>query len=75
MKAKNKTRIRNIRIILWDKDLDVSALARQIGKSRTWTSQVLYGHEKSPETRAAIAEALDVKVEELWPNNGHKRAA
>ncbi|MDA8106176.1 MAG: hypothetical protein M0Z71_12465 [Nitrospiraceae bacterium] len=55
--------------------INVTALAERIGRTRTWTSQVLHGHEKSPLTRKLIAEALGMKVEDLWPNNNHKKAA
>ena len=55
--------------------LDVTALARRIGRTRTWTSLVLHGHEKSPVTRELIAAALGVRVEELWPNNSHRKTA
>lgn len=74
MKAKNKTIVKKIKNLFWDKDLDVSKLARIIGRSRTWTSQVLYGHVKSEATRRAIASALGVRVEELWPENNKKAA-
>lgn len=75
MEAKNKTLERKARILLWDKGLDVSKLARLICRSRTWTSQVLYGHVKSEPTRRAIASALGIRTEELWPENSHKKAA
>lgn len=71
MDTKNKTLERRARILLWDKGLDVSKLARLIRKSRTWTSQILYGHERSEATRKAIAEILG---EYIW-NNNHKKAA
>ena len=69
----NPDSIRNIKNILWDKDLDVAKLARKIGKSRTWTSLVLYGIKQSGPTRQAIAGALGVAMDDLW--NNHKRAA
>lgn len=71
MKVKNKTVEKKAKMLLWEHDLDVAKLARRIGKSRTWTSQVLYGHEKSEGTRKAIARILG---EYIWPNH-HKRAA
>lgn len=68
-------KIKMIKDLLWDKDLDVAKLARRINRSRTWTSLVLYGIKKSDFTRQAIANTLGVSVEELWPENGHKKAA
>lgn len=71
MKTKNKTIELKAKILLWEHELDVAKLARRIGKSRTWTSQVLYGHEKSEGTRKAIARILG---EYIWATN-QKRAA
>lgn len=65
MKAKNRAKLKLIKDLLWDKDLDVSKLARLIGRSRPWTSQVLYGHQKSQKTREAIASILGIKEEEI----------
>lgn len=73
MTAKNKA-TKRIRILIWEKDLNVAALARRIGKSRTWTSQVLYGRMRSEATRRAIADTLGVSVVELWPENNRKAA-
>ncbi len=56
-------------------EIDVTALSERIGRSRSWTSQVLHGHEKSEATRKLIAEALGMKVEDLWPNNKHGKKA
>lgn len=53
--------------------INITAVANMIGRTRTWTSLVLNGHEKSPATRKLIASALGVSVEELWPE--HRRAA
>lgn len=66
MKTKNKIAVRKIKIMLWDKDLNVSKLARIIGRSRPWTSQVLYGHAKSKSTMQAIANILGIKVKDIW---------
>ncbi len=54
--------------------INITELARTIGKTRTWVSLVLHGHKKSTTTRKAIASALGVRVEELWPNNHPERA-
>jgi len=58
-----------IKILLIRRGFLVAELARTIGHSRTWTSQVLYGHAKSDSTRRAIARTLGVKVSELWPSD------
>lgn len=48
-------------------------IARQSGVSKTWVSLVLHGHKQSARIRLAIARALGVSVEELWPE--YRRAA
>jgi transcriptional regulator with XRE-family HTH domain len=76
MKTKNnKTKRIEIRNLLMVHDLDVAKLARCIGRSRTWTSQVLYGNAESEATREAIAKALNLEVSDLWPNNNNHRKA
>lgn len=46
--------------------IDVTALARHIGLSRTYVSLVLHGHKKSKRARKLIAEALGIPYNELW---------
>ncbi len=68
-------------MILWSAGIDdVTALARLIGKSRPWTSDVLYGRRVSEPTRLAILTALhrhglEVEYEDLWPKTHGKKAA
>lgn len=63
-------------MLLWANGIDdVISLARMIGKSRQATSDVLYGNKVFPSVRRAIALVLNKTVEELWPENGHKKAA
>lgn len=50
-------------------------LAREIGVTETWVSLVIHGKRKSDRVRRAIAKALNARVEDLWPNDNHKRAA
>lgn len=71
MIAKNKALELKAKILLWDKGLDVAKLARLINRSRTWTSQVLYSHEKSESTRKAIAAVLG---EYIWDSRHSERA-
>lgn len=70
-----KKMTKTIKKLLIDKDMTVADLARRIGKSRVWTSYVVNGHMKSPAVREAIAAVLDAQVEDLWGNNGDRRAA
>lgn len=57
--------------------VDVTALARRIGRTRTWVSLVLHGHKKSRVTRELIASALGTTVEDLWAesNDSSNKAA
>ncbi len=65
---------KEIKRLLLDRDITVASLARRIHRCRSHTSQVLYGHETSRPTRRAIAQVLDVKVREIWPDNRRRTA-
>ncbi|KAF0145068.1 MAG: hypothetical protein FD156_1179 [Nitrospirae bacterium] len=54
--------------------INITALAKRIGRTRTWVSLVINGHETSPVTRELIASALGVRVADLWPDK-HRKAA
>lgn len=53
--------------------INITALAKRIGRTRTWVSLVVHGRKKSPATQRLIAEALGESVKDLWPND--KKAA
>ncbi|MBI5205089.1 MAG: hypothetical protein HZA11_09245 [Nitrospirae bacterium] len=55
--------------------INITALAKRIGRTRTWVSLVVNGHEESPVTRELIASALGVTVNELWPEHNRRKAA
>lgn len=52
-----------------------SRLADSLGVSRALVSLVVSGKKKSSRVRQAIARALGLKVEDLWPAGGTKKAA
>ncbi|ODA43273.1 hypothetical protein THER_2004 [Thermodesulfovibrio sp. N1] len=45
---------------------NLSAIAKKIGKTRTWVSLVWNRRKKSRHTQELIAEALGIPYEELW---------
>jgi DNA-binding Xre family transcriptional regulator len=55
--------------------VNITALAGRIGRTRTWTSLVWNGHEKSLATRQLIADALGIQVGDIWSNNNHNKVA
>ncbi len=61
--------------LLIEKEMTVSELARQIHRSRTWTSLHVNGHLESPDTCAAIAEVFGLAVADIWSEKESKRAA
>lgn len=63
--TKEAQRIRSLMILKGVKCIDI---AKQTEVSRTWVSLVLNGHKNSIRIRKAIADALGMKVEDLWPN-------
>lgn len=64
-----------IKKTLIDKDLSITEVARKISRSRTWTSLVINGHEKSEDARKAISKALGVPYNDLWREPKYKKAA
>lgn len=66
---------KEIKRILLDRDMTIADLARRINRCRPYTSQVLYGHETSVLTRKAIAQVLDMKISDIWPDRNGKKAA
>lgn len=66
----------NIPLIHKDKKnlikINISELARRIGRSRTWVSLVLNGRVRGESTRKAIADALGVKYNELWEEKNNE---
>jgi transcriptional regulator with XRE-family HTH domain len=59
--------VKKIKKLMIDREKTIADVAREIGKSRTWTSLVINGNMKTSATRKAIAEALGVDVVTLWP--------
>ena len=45
--------------------VNVTALAKRIGRTRPWTSQVFHGHKSSLPTKRLIAKALGITVRDL----------
>lgn len=62
LKLKAKIKIAMIR-----KGISGAEIARQQGVDRSAVSHVLAGRSKSKRLRQAIAEALGLRVEALWP--------
>lgn len=63
-----------IRALMILQGLTNKDIARKTGVSKTWVSLVLCGHVKSERIRQAIAAAVGVPVEELWPEDNNKAA-
>ncbi len=54
-----------IKILLIKKKLTIASVARRIRRTRSWTSQALYGHVSAGPTRRAIAQVLGIKETQL----------
>jgi lambda repressor-like predicted transcriptional regulator len=74
-KKRDEQRVREIKAEMMRRGVTTIQIARALGVTRTWVSLVLNERAESPRVRKAIAEALGVKVKDLWPNDNHKRAA
>ncbi len=62
---------KKIRMILLEKDISAAEIARRAGVSRSAITQTMKGIVKSKKLRTAIADAIGVKIEDLWPTNGN----
>jgi lambda repressor-like predicted transcriptional regulator len=63
-----------IKIEMLKKGLSGADIARKENVDRTAIYHVIAGRSKSEKLRRAIASALGVRVEELWPENNKKAA-
>jgi transcriptional regulator with XRE-family HTH domain len=66
---------RKIRALMALTGIRQSDICRLLHVRPASVSMIISGKKTSARIRAAIAQALGVTVEELWPQNGHKRAA
>lgn len=57
------------------KDIKQIEIARKLQVSGAMISLVVSGKKKSERIRKVIASALDMRVEELWPESGKRKAA
>ncbi len=65
----------NIKALLVLKGLKQADLAKEIGVSRAFFSQVVSRVRTSVRVQRHISDAVGLKYELLWPRNGGKRAA
>lgn len=63
-----------IRIELIKKNIPAAEIARRLGITRNAIWLTIHGKTKKLRNRKAIADAIGMAVEELWPpnGNGHK---
>lgn len=57
---------KNVKKLLIDRDLTVTALAKQIGVGRLWVSQTIHCHWRAIPTRRKIAKALNLPYSRVW---------
>ena len=60
-----------VKIELIKRNIPAAGIARGMGVSRQAIYQTVDGIIKSRRLRKAIAEAIGVEVEDLWPSNGN----
>lgn len=59
--------IANIKALLWEKNITQREIAKRLGVSGVMVSGVIYGRNSSHRVQQAIADAVDKKITELWP--------
>lgn len=64
---------------MWELGLSATEISRRTGIDRSYISHVIAGRFKSKKVRKAIAQAIDMKMKDLWPGkptnnekNNHK---
>ena len=65
---------RKVKSIMMLKGITSKAIAKKAGVSETWISLVINGRGTSARIRKAIADAVDMKVEDLWSNHNRRAA-
>jgi transcriptional regulator with XRE-family HTH domain len=68
----DRERRRRVMVVLAEKNLSISDLARSLDISRAIVSKVVSGRRISPKTEQCIAEFLDKPVEYLFPSRTAK---
>ncbi|GAB62695.1 MAG: HTH domain-containing protein [Candidatus Jettenia sp.] len=63
-----------IRIEFIKRNISGAEIGRRMGVSRVAVYQVITGKTKSKRLRKAIADAIGMRVEDLWPENVYKAA-
>ncbi len=66
---------KEIKILLLEHDVKQVQIAKKLGTSRAAISLVIKGVAESRRIKTAIAQAVGMKMKDLWPNNDNKRAA
>jgi lambda repressor-like predicted transcriptional regulator len=71
------SRARNSRIVklLHESGIKVKDIAEQLGCCQENVSATIHEKRKGIHVRQAIADALGMKIEQLWPSNNKKKAA
>jgi len=64
-----------IRVLLLEQDKNFASVARELGVDRTLVYRVAAGERKSPRVRRALARIVNMRVEELWPDDATGRRA
>lgn len=67
----NRT-VKKIKIVMIEKEVTGAEIARRAGVDRSSIHHVITGKCRSARLRQAIAEALEVTVDELWPEKPRK---
>lgn len=65
-------RVKSLMVLKGVQQVDI---CRKLHVTPATVSLIVSGKKTSARVRLAIAKALGMRVEELWPNDGHKKAA
>ncbi len=65
----NNSKVKNLKKYMLDRDLNLTLIAKKLGMSRAWISNVINGHFEARETRIKIAKILKVNYNEIWDDS------
>lgn len=66
---------RTIKIRLLEKGISQSEIAVRTSVVRSYVSHVIAGRSKNRRIRKAIADAIGIKMSEIWPEEENKKRA
>jgi transcriptional regulator len=69
MPMTNEARKKLIRILLMEKGVTQTEIAKKLGCNRQWVNHIVVGRQRNERVEKAIAKIIGMKREELWDDD------